>query len=170
MGDYLIHYGILGQKWGKRRYQNPDGTLTAEGKARYGSGTSPIAGANKPRRRVNEDIFKPGKDGKASPIEKGTRAVSDSVSTSRKLVEDVYRLKNRDKIEAEMNGMSDKELRDRINRMNLERQYSDLSAQTISVGEKKVADAMEIVGDLAAIGASAATIAMVINMAKKKGD
>lgn len=33
-GDYLAHYGIKGQKWGIRRYQNPDGTLTAEGKAR----------------------------------------------------------------------------------------------------------------------------------------
>ena len=36
--DYLMHYGIKGQKWGIRRYQNPDGTLTAEGKARYGFG------------------------------------------------------------------------------------------------------------------------------------
>ena len=31
----LMHYGVLGQKWGVRRYQNPDGTLTAEGKKRY---------------------------------------------------------------------------------------------------------------------------------------
>lgn len=33
---YLKHHGIRGQKWGIRRYQNPDGTLTAEGKKRYG--------------------------------------------------------------------------------------------------------------------------------------
>lgn len=31
----LKHYGIKGQKWGVRRYQNPDGTLTPEGKRRY---------------------------------------------------------------------------------------------------------------------------------------
>ena len=33
--DSLKHYGIKGQKWGVRRYQNEDGTLTEAGKARY---------------------------------------------------------------------------------------------------------------------------------------
>lgn len=33
--EYLAHHGILGMHWGKRRYQNPDGSLTLEGKKRY---------------------------------------------------------------------------------------------------------------------------------------
>lgn len=42
MGDYLItsngelyHYGVKGMKWGVRRYQNADGSLTPSGKKRY---------------------------------------------------------------------------------------------------------------------------------------
>lgn len=33
--DELYHHGSKGQKWGVRRYQNPDGTLTAKGQKRY---------------------------------------------------------------------------------------------------------------------------------------
>lgn len=36
--EALEHHGILGQKWGVRRYVNEDGTLTAEGRKKYGSG------------------------------------------------------------------------------------------------------------------------------------
>lgn len=34
--DELKHHGIKGQKWGIRRYQNPDGTLTEEGRRKIG--------------------------------------------------------------------------------------------------------------------------------------
>ena len=41
----LYHHGIKGQKWGQRRYQNSDGSLTEEGKKRYGVGERAKAGA-----------------------------------------------------------------------------------------------------------------------------
>lgn len=34
--EELYHHGILGQRWGRRRYQNPDGSYTQAGRARYG--------------------------------------------------------------------------------------------------------------------------------------
>lgn len=33
--DYISHHGVLGQKWGVRNFQNPDGSLTDKGKAHY---------------------------------------------------------------------------------------------------------------------------------------
>ena len=37
MNDYIYHHGVKGQRWGIRRYQNEDGSLTEEGKKRYGT-------------------------------------------------------------------------------------------------------------------------------------
>ena len=40
--DELYHHGIKGQRWGIRRYQNPDGTLTEAGRKRYGSSVEKV--------------------------------------------------------------------------------------------------------------------------------
>lgn len=37
MQEYIAHYGIRGQRWGIRNYQNLDGSLTPAGRQRYGT-------------------------------------------------------------------------------------------------------------------------------------
>ena len=51
--DYIEHHGILGQKWGIRRYQYEDGSLTPEGRVRYlkGDGSLTLAGNRELHRR-----------------------------------------------------------------------------------------------------------------------
>lgn len=53
---YLAHHGILGQQWGTRRYQNPDGTLTEEGKEHYSKGKSYVS-TTKTAANVARDNF-----------------------------------------------------------------------------------------------------------------
>lgn len=44
--DFLAHHGVKGQKWGVRRYQNEDGSLTSEGKQRYSKSTDSVKTSN----------------------------------------------------------------------------------------------------------------------------
>lgn len=53
----LTHHGIKGQKWGQRRFQNEDGTWTAAGKERYGSGVADAKAAYKAAKKEYNASF-----------------------------------------------------------------------------------------------------------------
>lgn len=61
----LYHYGILGQRWGIRRFQNPDGTLTEAGRKRYRVDTEGNIVA-KTKKEIKEDA----KQAKKEKLEK----------------------------------------------------------------------------------------------------
>lgn len=56
MDETLIHYGILGMKWGVRRYQNEDGTLTEVGKKRYHRAINRLRRYDAKKQKVLESI------------------------------------------------------------------------------------------------------------------
>lgn len=59
--QYLAHYGIPKMRWGVRRFQNEDGSLTEEGKIRYGKKSKKTSEPpSPPREYTNEELVRSG--------------------------------------------------------------------------------------------------------------
>ena len=164
--DYLAHHGIKGQKWGVRRFQNPDGTRTALGKKREREGSSADQQAQKEKlKNVGDKLFEQsirgGKDKpNVSPAEKFMKESGTVVSETGKLIKTAKK-KNDIKQERESKKLTDQELKKRIERMNLEKQYESLKAEDYSRGHMTADDILSTVGSVVTIGASIATMIAV---------
>lgn len=108
----LSHWGIKGMKWGRRRYQNSDGSLTPAGKKRYGDDSH----------------------------------------------EDYRRAHDKKKISQ----MSDRELRERNNRLQMEKQYADLTRKK-GTGKKVINTFVSTAGTITAVMGAYATYKTLAN-------
>lgn len=127
--NYLKHYGIKGQKWGTRRFQNEDGSYTAEGKERYGrGGNSRRSGVTKGFNRFSGVYDKPD----------GTKDTKRLQKDAKKDAEDMARAKA---YYGEGAGNRRKQIRNRISERMKDPDYKaeyekNLAAQDMSKHQK----------------------------------
>lgn len=174
--DYneLYHHGIKGMKWGVRRYMNSDGSLTAAGRKRYARDAR-----EKEFTKYDSSTgtyYKTSKKNGRSDLEADTsRYVKEDLSRTKKLADEASNLtrnlktandqaiKNKPKKRMDLNKISDKELRNQINRELLERQYNDIfNPPAVSKGREYVSKVLETTGTVLGITSSALGIALAI--------
>lgn len=125
----LYHHGVLGMRWGVRKYQKKDGSLTSLGKKRraegkFGGGGDP---AVKKKSTSKNEVEK-----KSSSKKKETDGMSDN-----ELKDRVGNLeKNEQRKSKSISEMSDQELQRTVNRIRLEQEYHRLNPEKISVGKR----------------------------------
>lgn len=104
-----MHYGIYGMKWGIRRYQNSDGTLTEAGKRRYRTSGNGEFEDEKGEKRYGKDVRKQTKSDEKLEKRKQKAIASGSVDnilkmrsymTSQELTDAVNRVRNMETLRA----------------------------------------------------------------------
>lgn len=143
--DELHHHGIRGQKWGRRRYQNKDGSLTPAGQKRY---NKELASLEKEKSKLKADkkiiITRKRTKAKFDKLEAEKKKVAEEHKTVKKTLKKGDKPKQEEKPEETVEQkrerllksvdakelyknkhlLSDAEIQDRINRIDLEQRLS----------------------------------------------
>jgi hypothetical protein len=121
----LYHHGTKGMKWGIRRYQNKDGSLTPAGKKRYKATEEELKAREKVIRNTERLRAKQAKlAAKKAELDAREKALQEDVKPKPKTAKD----------------MTDDELKDRTARLNLEKNYNEAVKNTtpeVKVGRGK---------------------------------
>ncbi len=138
----LQHHGIKGMRWGVRRYQNKDGTLTAKGKKRY---------AAEMEKLKNEETILKNKQRTQAKVDRLIKKRQELDDLKKKLAGDTDDKHKSVKSQTSskpktISEMSDEELAARINRLRLEQTYKQLSPAIPSKGEKFINNILKPAG------------------------
>ena len=157
----LYHHGVKGMKWGVRRYQNKDGTLTSAGKKRMYRELFDMEGSSsKAKKNYHIDANK--------WVKEDLQRSRNLTESSRNLANDTKKMvdasiKNRKVPKMDLSNMSDQDMRNAINRACLEKQYNDMfNPQKEAKGREFANRILNTAGNVLAITGSALSIALAI--------
>lgn len=171
MEYYLVHSRTKGSKNGVRRYQNPDGTGTPLGLERrraeykHSKGLNTYVAGKVAAHELRKNVRNYGKEGyegqgiNAKEFSKGINSAKDVVNSARSTRSDKKRAQEKVSALEEAKNMTDKELRERLNRLNLENNYVNaISQQSVSNGSDTVDKILYYTGAVLGIAGAAVSI------------